>query len=295
MISPLAIRNANMQTVAQLCPNLHESWVRIRAFIDAKQDQGHITPTFSLSRPWPVRWCWKQPCTYKEPELTPFLMAICLPSMVATQKFPFLRKPSVSCFYCLGVKESVLTHQHIPRTYHYLLLWPLYGGYFLTSGVMHVWNNWHQNPGDVEWQLTWGLDPRTSCVLYVVSRNDYEQSWIVYHTFHLDCRGVLEGSMSFLAELNLERLSWCNFGIFKMRRTLAPVSHLSCPLMSLLIICCWQTSWWVIEVTYCGLILTREYIMNLICNLLCFYIKWRTTKHNEYASECRSSVKVNQS
>ena len=158
-------------------------------------------------------------------------------------------------------------------------------------------NNWPKNPDGEEWQLTWGLDPKASCsgMLFPETIADLLEYLIIHFTWIAE---VLWSS--FLSPTMIwcqigESLG-CSLGHCKMRCTLAPLHHLSWPLKSwLMIICCWQTSWCVIEVTYCGLILTREYIMNLICNLLCFYIKWRTTKHNEYASECRLSVKVNQS
>ena len=70
--------------------------------------QGHTTRTCSLSRQWSVKWCCRNPYIYK---LAGFLMAMCLPSMTATQlgKLHFLRKPSACCFHSSGLEGAVIT------------------------------------------------------------------------------------------------------------------------------------------------------------------------------------------
>ena len=210
------------------------------------------------------------------------------------EKFHFLKKPSASCFHSSGVNELSLPLINI----------------FLAHSITFFSDHYRvifSDTSESRWQLTWGSDPRASCSRCVVSRNDYGPSSIFHHIFYLDYRGFLEGSRIFFSELNLELiidakltcLSGCNFGLLKMamclpsmvptefrkvplleeticqlRCTLAPLSHLSRPLMSwLMIICCWNTSWWVIAATFCGLSLMREQLLKLICSLLCFHMK----------------------
>ena len=82
---------------------------------------------------------------------------------------------------------------------------------------------------------------------YIFQKNNLQ---CYYSTSQLIPELVIDAKLAPLSELS--------FGLLKMRRTLAPLPHLSMPLMSwLMIICCWKTSWCAIAATYCGLILTR--------------------------------------
>jgi len=102
----------------------------------------------------------------------------------------------------------------------------------------------------------------------------------------------LKGSYIFFSELNLEltidaklaRLSGCSLGLLNMRCTQPPLSNLSRSQMSwLMIICCWLLGVpWQPHTAALGVIylpIRRENNIDLQPAL--FYMKWRTTKHNE--------------
>ena len=127
-------------------------------------------------------------------------------------------------------------------------------GFYSGLSRVHVWILGTRNTGCVEWQLSWGLGQK-SCSMYVVSMEFWKGFMIFFTEFNFELS----------IDANLARLLGCSLGLLNMRRTLAPLLHLSRPVVScLMIICWWNTSCCAIAATYCSLrcwlssILTRE-------------------------------------